>query len=331
MSRRNIAKGLIVVLCLAILPALASASGPRDRRDPRVTLKGNRPGSDCTRTSVGFTPLMDLGAGTYQGHQGGLYPLGSNQPPLDYRWMGRARAERVRPLDGSGQPDPTGRIVLLSIGMSNTTQEFSRFKALADADPDKNPQMTIVDGAQGGQDAQAIRNPNAQYWTVVDQRLASAGVTRNQVQVAWLKQAIAGENRAFPADAQGLQSALRDIVQIMEQRYPNIQIIYMSSRIYAGYASTTLNPEPYAYQSGFAVKWLIEERVVGSGEGAWLAWGPYLWADGLVPRSDGLTWQCSDFQSDGVHPSDSGRQKVATRLLNFFKTNETARRWFLRN
>jgi len=243
--------------------------------------------------------------------------------------MGRAHCAAVQPLDHNGQPNSTGRIVLLSIGMSNTTQEFSTFKTMADADPEKNPQLTIVDGAQGGQDAQVIRNPNAQFWTIVDQRLTAAGVSPQQVQTAWLKQAIGGENRVFPADALGLRDALRDIVAIMQTRYPNIRIIYFGSRIYAGYATTTLNPEPYAYQSGFAVKWLIDEHINSNGDGAWLAWGPYLWADGLVPRSDGLTWLCSDFQNDGTHPATTGRQKVAGLLLNFFKTDETARPWFV--
>ena len=64
--------------------------------------------------------------------------------------------------------------------------------------------MTIVDGAQGGQDAEIIKNSNAPYWTIVDQRLSNAGTSPQQVQAAWLKEAIADENRAFPADAQGL-------------------------------------------------------------------------------------------------------------------------------
>ncbi|MDQ3929476.1 MAG: hypothetical protein M3328_10055, partial [Chloroflexota bacterium] len=276
-----------------------------------------RTGADCTRTSVGLPPLTDLGSGTYQGYQGGLYPGGENQVPPEYRAQGQVHAQSIRPLDLQGQYDPNGRIVLLSIGMSNTTQEFSTFKQMADPYPTRNPRLTIVDGAQGGQDAIAIRDPNAPFWTIVDQRLSSAGVGPNQVQAAWLKEAIAGENRPFPTDAQGLRDALRDIVRIMQQRYPNLQIVYLASRIYAGYATTTLNPEPYAYQSGFAVKWLIEERINSADEGAWLAWGPYIWTDGLAGRSDYFTWSCVDVQSDGTHPSNSGRQKVAERLLKF--------------
>ncbi len=287
-----------------------------------------RPNIDCTHTSVGLTPLNDLGSGSYHGYIGGLYINGTNFLPLDYRWMGRARTQLVLPRDASGQPNPNGKIVLLSIGMSNTTMEFSTFKPLADADPAKNPKLTIVDGAQGGQDATIIRNPNAAFWGIVDQRLAAAAVTDTQVQAVWLKEAIANENHPFPADATNLRDALNDIVGIMQKRYPNLQMVFLASRIYAGYATTTLSPEPYAYDSGFAVKWLIEQRITGNGSGPWLGWGPYLWADGLNPRSDGLQWLCADFQSDGTHPAASGQQKVANMLLTFFKTNEMSRSWF---
>jgi hypothetical protein len=37
--------------------------------------------------------------------------------------------------------------------MSNTTQESRAFQSLALKDPDLNPQLVIVDGAQGGQTA----------------------------------------------------------------------------------------------------------------------------------------------------------------------------------
>ncbi|MCA1554437.1 MAG: hypothetical protein LC737_08665, partial [Chloroflexi bacterium] len=244
--------------------------------------------------------------------------------------IGMSHTQAIEPLNARGQPTSTGKIVLLSIGMSNATQEFSTFKSVADADLQKNPRLVIVDGAQGGQDAEIIKNPNATFWSVVDQRLSASGVVSQQVQVVWLKEAIARENKPFPFDAQQLQNDLQVIVQILQVRFPDLQVTYLASRTYAGYATTTLNPEPYAYQSGFAVKWLIGNHMQSGDSGAWLAWGPYLWTDGLAGRSDGLVWTCNDVQSDGTHPSESGRQKVATLLLNFFKNDPLAKTWFLK-
>jgi hypothetical protein len=60
----------------------------------------------------------------------------------------------------------------------------------------------------------------------------------------------------------------------------------------------------------------------------WVAWGPYLWADGTTPRSDGLIWQRSDFRSDGTHPSPAGIAKVGTALLTFFLDSPFTRCWF---
>jgi lysophospholipase L1-like esterase len=62
-----------------------------------------------------------------------------------------------------------------------------------------------------------------------------------------------------------------------------------------------------------------------------LLWGPYLWADGTTPRkSDGLTWERTDFATDGVHPSESGRRKVADMLLKYFTTDPLAKSWFVK-
>ena len=65
--------------------------------------------------------------------------------------------------------------------MSNTTQEFSVFKPMADADLSKNPSLVIVDGAQGGMSAEKITDPTSltgmQFWNTVNQRLTNAGVS----------------------------------------------------------------------------------------------------------------------------------------------------------
>ncbi|HMA32870.1 MAG TPA: hypothetical protein VKY74_00210 [Chloroflexia bacterium] len=326
----------IVIIALGLIAAGALLAGAAAAP---IRPAGGRPAlppvlpplANCAVTTTGFIPLIDLGTGTYHGYEGGLYGGGSNTPSAAYLQVGEARAKAIQPRLADGTPDRVnGRLVLLSLGMSNTTMEFSQFVTAANQDPLKNPQLVIVDGAVGGQDAEIIKNPASSYWITVTQRLTTAGVAAPQVQAVWLKEAIAGENEAFPTDARHLESDLRAIVAIVQQRFPNVQIVYLASRTYAGYATTTLNPEPYAYQSGFAVQWLISDGQKSTTLGSlpWLAWGPYLWTDGLVGRSDGLTWACTDVQSDGTHPSASGVQKVVNLLLPFFKTDPTAAPWF---
>jgi hypothetical protein len=278
---------------------------------------------------VGFTPLTDLGTGTYHGFQGGLYPGGRNSPSPAYLQKGRGYLAQVKPRAADGRTAANGRIVLLSIGMSNTTQEFSAFKELADPDPRKSSSVTIVDGAQGGQDAEKIKNPAAPFWSNVDRRLQQSDVSAKQVEVVWLKEAIARPRKPFPAHARQLQADLRAILAIMQARYPSLRLVFLSSRTYGGYATTPLNPEPYAYESGFAVKWTVQDRIEGKLSGPWVGWGPYLWADGTRGRSDGLTWTCADTRADGTHPSESGRGKVAGLLLRFFTSDPLAQPWFV--
>src|SRR5207249_1794375 len=88
-------------------------------------------------------------------------------------------------------------------------------------------------------------------------------VTRAQVQVIWIKQADIAPQEGFPGYAKKLEGELSNIVQIFPKRFPNAKLVYLSSRTYGGYATTPLNPEPVAYESGFAVKWLIERQIKG--------------------------------------------------------------------
>jgi lysophospholipase L1-like esterase len=249
---------------------------------------------------------------------------------------GLARARAVGPLDSSGAPSASGKYVFISIGMSNTTQEFSTFKPMADTDGSRDPRLVIVDGAQGGVTALDWSNPGCSCWNQINARLQSIGVTAAQVTTAWIKLADRQPSEGWPLHAEKLRDNIVRVLQLLPSRFPNLKLAYLSSRIYAGYATTTLNPEPYAYQSGFSVRWTIEEQLRGRllFDGAtpaapWLAWGPYLWADGTSPRSDGLSWACSDLSSDGTHPSNTGRQKVAMRLLDFLRMDPTAREWYL--
>src|SRR5262245_17157223 len=294
---------------------------------------------NCAGTSTGRTPLSDLGTGVYQGFEGGLYTGGVNGRPAAHRAAGLEIAGRIVPLDTLGNSSAARRVVVISIGMSNCTQEFSALVPKMVADPLRRPEVKPIDCAQGGQAARDIHHASAAYWDTVYTRLRGHGSSPMQAQVVWLKEAERAPAGPFPASAESLAWDLGAIVRVIKQKLPNVRACYLSSRIYAGYATSSLNPEPYAYESGFAVKWLIEAQSAGEDslnwdpargpvEAPWLTWGPYLWADGLHPRGDGLTWRCDEYLDDGTHPNNLGRTVVADTLLAFFRGDETTTPWY---
>jgi len=327
-----------------------AAGGGQQKAGGKAGGKGPQgaPPPPAPRDSIGAKPLTELGTGTYKGESGGLYGNGSNEPPAAQQAAAKKAVARIKPLDAKGQPSSSGKIGLVSVGMSNTTQEFSVFKRLADSDSQKSDKVAVVDLAQGGQIPENWNDPTSEVgkrvWSVVDQRLKQADVSYEQVQVAWVKQAIAGQGRLgeFPAHAKRLESDLVTSLQLLKQRFPNLQLAYMSSRIYAGYATTSLNPEPYAYEGAFSIRWIIDRQVKGDpalnadpakGEvkAPVVLWGPYLWGDGMTPRKDGLVWHQDDLrENDRTHPSDSGRQKVADMLVKFFHSDPYAKSWYLK-
>ncbi len=277
-------------------------------------------------------PLTDLRSARYFGYPGGLYPAGGNSRPPEHEKAGIALGATVQPLDADGSQSLSGKVVMLCIGMSNASREFLQFTRLYAADERKRPHLAMIDGARNRANAIVIAEAEGDYWRHVDRQLLRGQVTANQVQVVWLKTALSHRSPGFRQNTRLLHRSLSKIVDIVKARFPQLKLVYLSSRTYGGYSDSDLSPEPMAYQSGFAVKWLIEERLKNPAvakSDPWVSWGPYLWANGATPRSDGLTWERQDVEADGVHPSPQGAQKVASLLFEFFQNDPTAQGWFL--
>ena len=323
--------------------------------------------SSATGPAFSATPITDMGtsnsaraksSASYKGFQGGLYENGSNQVPADHDAVGRKLAAQVTPIDG--------KIVLLSIGMSNTMDEWGIFLRTYAKEPQVNPSVVVVNGAQGGIGPCAWSVPSGSphntcggnapnpFDVAKTTRLARAGVTETQVQAVWIKEADAMSIQmpwppSLPdakADAYVYEGWIGKMLRAAKQRYPNLKLAFISSRIYGGYNQTSKSHEPYAYENGFSVKWAIEAQIKQADRGGssdsiagdlsysaapWAAWGPYLWADGDIPRSDGVVWcngqprpPCNgdmDFGADALHPNITGQMKVAKMLMNFFLTS----------
>jgi hypothetical protein len=291
--------------------------------------------------STGLKPLTEMTAeDRYKGEDGGLYGGGQNEPPEAHQRAARDALRAITPLDEQGKPSRDGKIVFVALGMSNTNGEFHLFKERADRDPQKSPSVVLVNCAVGGAGVSSWAKPKSGPWKTVAERLKEANVSPEQVQVAWIKHAEPG-----PApDTTPLQYARKvkdDIaasLAITRTTFPNLRVAYFSSRIYGGYniaGIRRVNPEPFAYETAFSVRWVIQDQIKleknSKIDGPLLLWGPYLWADGVTPRkSDKLVWERKDFVEDGVHPSKTGGEKVANMLLEFFKNDAGAKTWFVK-
>jgi hypothetical protein len=315
--------------------------------------------ADCTLTSTGNIPLNELTV-PYQNTQGGLYPHGANNRPAAHLNAGiQIATNQIRPLNAPGQVDnANGKIVLVSIGMSNTTQEWAvgdnvtrdstrAFRYRGTSDPALNPQTVVIDCAQGGRDVVNWSSLSDPTWATAIQRVRNTivngqHITTNQVQIAWVKLALRNPATygSFPTHVEQFQDYLEMTIRNIKTAFPNVKMAFVSTRT-RSYSNNmaSLNPEPSAYETGFGVKWMIEKQISGdpslqfSGPNAvapYLCWGPYFWIDGQNRRSDGAIWNCNDLISDFTHPSFSGVYKVSSQLLAFFKTDPTATPWYLK-
>lgn len=316
---------------------------------------------------------------TYKGFEGGLYENYSNTIPKDHAADGTKFAAEIQPLDERGNPSPLGKISLESAGMSMVQGEFGQFMMLANSNSTVDRENLLLgNGALSGEDAcdwYPAQGPNCDGTNRYDQiasGLAGRGLSPLQIQVVWLKNVngrdqpnhrgclpqgtlcvplcdpnvSACTNTVDSTDAVNNEMELGNILRAMKTRWPNVKLVFLSSRSWGGYSPADgPSPEPYAYESGFAVKWVIQaqinqirtgvvDKVAGNlsyGVAPWIAWGPYLWAEGDIPRSDGLYW-CDgqagrpcygemDYRVDGTHVNVTGANKIANMLIKFFSTS----------
>jgi hypothetical protein len=130
-------------------------------------------------------------------------------------------------------------------------------------------------------------------------------------------------------DAFIAEQYMGDIMRALHARYTHLQQVFISTRIYGGYANSApqgpvcATPEPFAFEYGISVQRLVLAQIYQAANGgasngdpyagdldynpsppehiplaSWIDWGPYLWANGDNPRGDGLVW-CNDPQGIG--------------------------------
>ena len=299
---------------------------------------------------------------------GGVNSLALTHPHMQ---KALAATAQIVPRDASGNPSTTGRIGFISLGMSNTKYEFEHFRTNAGVLQQKSAKVVLVNGAWQSMVAQrwsgreitcGVPPPSGGIggvtdpWDNFNNKIVQAGLTKKQVQVMWMKLTNAYPESCNNNDFADFVTKIHEDMQVIMDRlnrpdpnnpvvkeYPNLKVIYVSPRIYSGYSRDPLSPEHSAYWSGFAMRKLVQDQMAGDTSGVTydypiLLWGhygsgatTYLWANGTIPRNDGLTYECDDFVTDGVHPADgfnNAKEKVTTMLLNFLINDPLTKVWF---
>ncbi len=347
------------------------------------------------------TPLTDFALGQlYQGaYHGHLYPNDQDVDSGPHDADGQAIAKSLVPLDLNGNPSPDGKIVMVTMGPSNWTEEMCTATPITPStgtdicDPNTffdqaekqmttlfpgkmlNPNLLLVNCAKGGAFIDNWLDITSTYWTACEDGpngdiMNAYHTSQAQVQiVAFMDDDKGGTGTLSgatcppnPSFANGDPNAcvyefnLGNWVRLVKQQFPNLRMIFLQSRPYAGYASK----EPLPYETGFSVKWLIEAQIDqrnGAGidplagdlsysvNGApavapWLGWAAYTWGPGPIPRADGNTWPGGNFAFDGVHPSKCnyaspwtycGRGHDAHLMMEFYTSSAYTTPWFLQN
>lgn len=307
---------------------------------------------NCANDSTGLIPLTDLGAAFYEGTwQGGLYQGGLNHPPTGHLNKGINIVKKLKPLDSLGLVNyATGKIVLAGFGASTVGGPFNHMIQIMKDSTDQNPCMKAVNAANGSDGVTAMYIGNEEYWDYIEIfKLAEKDITPIQIQVGWLMHSSRTDSNGSDVSsyADSLVKRFTVALEALWYYYPNLKLVFVSGFPYGGYADPNkalyhVIKEPSSYHHNFAMKELIRRQISGDPtlkyrepgkKVPYLVWGPPLWADGKNPTAyNGLTWNCeAEFAIDGggYHLTNVGKDKLATILLEFFRTDTLSESWFM--
>lgn len=303
---------------------------------------------NCAAPPLLIDTIGDQGQTIYRStFVGGWYGNGLNQRTPLHQKISADAADQVQRLDVNGNPDPNGLIGLVGFGFSGSKMVWDEMPAaLANpANPPLRAGLVTVNCAYPGQDADdwsvaPSATPPPWCWNVhVPAQLALAGVSPQQVQVAWIS---TGKRQAgaFPQSVSGLQALMALIAQHAKTVWPNLRLLYIDTVPCNHYIDPALGlSEPDYFESGFAVQQLIQQQLSGDpalnpAHPAYpivapvIDWGGKLWCDGSRADSRGHTWICpDDVRPDGHHPSIVGAQKLAALIAKRWRDDGVACRW----
>jgi hypothetical protein len=286
-------------------------------------------------------PLNDLGQGTFFDSVGGLYPGGVNTPSGTYADDLLTVSQGIVPIDTFGVPSNIGKqgqILFVSLGASTGANLMKALKLKTVGNPLTNPKLHLMNCNQSGRYAalNIIMQPDSPYWSHVKQVITMNRGSLRQVQVVYLETEDSTASRDFPERPNIVKNDIEVCLRVMKQKFPNLKVVYVLSRIRVFGNNEPWSREPSAYYSGWAYKWAIQDQIDGAPNMAYkgtnavapmLTWGFYEWAGTNPRKTDGFYWRPSE-SKDGLHANDAGEDSLSTRFQRFLLTDNYAKNWY---
>jgi hypothetical protein len=185
-----------------------------------------------------------------------------------------------------------------------------------------NPAFRFVNGAIGSKQQNWV-DPNNSVWNRGTQALGSSGLSANDVDVVFYHNAWAGPSSLpFPDHAVNMKESAQITMGIIQDKYPNVQMILVANRHYA-LSPTSKHPEPFAYEEGFSWKWLIEDRINCTVDcGVPIAWYAEEWVPDWASHPE-------YYMSDGLHLVGAGQLASAAIWYSYMSTLSYIAPWYL--
>jgi len=319
-------------------------------------------------------PIIGNAGSFWKGQPLGLYsdPVSggeSDVPPSAYQEAAIAAATALAAVPTDWLMVVQG-LSNTNLEWGQTPNDFvTAFKA-AKAAGTVNTKLTLLNCAFGSHPLYSTSggwyNNAAGYWTQALTKITAAGFTANDVRVVCHKLADANVpigNTVTAADLSTCphvppQKGDADFwfvvyygaqwLRFVQTQYPNCLLAFIHARMYGGYApSTASSPEPFAFEQGLAWRYLLNAQAKQLALGTIdtvagdlvtncpiLAWGPYMWANGLTPNSLGVSWNsATDYaETTGsnayIHPSQAGILQWTQQSMAWYSTNQFSAPWF---
>lgn len=262
---------------------------------------------DCFRDAIGLDPV----------------PITRSAAQLE---AGLLAAAAITPRALNGTPASNGKVVFLGVGMSNTANVWNGFRTVLNQSGTAPSSLKWVDATQGGAGAPQWADPTCTCWTDLDAKLVKQKVSAAQVQAVFLMLTTPYPWQSPAANAVRYAQEVEAILVALEDRLPNLQIVYLAGNYYGGYdTNQDKTPEPHDYWENRELQ-EIQDTHNGS---AWVsAATTMLWTDGATPRAwDGLFLLCSDTTSGGVHLSSAGKTTFGGWLYDSLMSDPTTLGW----